>query len=183
MGDAPAHRSDGQTGSVPPPPLEDGREVLTYERFGVAVRDLARTVVDSGWQPDWVLSIARGGLVVGGALAYALGMKNVATMNVEFYTDVDERRPVPVVLPPVLELVHLADTRVLVADDVADTGETLHLVTELLAGTVADVRTAVIYEKSRSVIRPDYAWCRTDRWIDFPWSALPPATAGAPPAD
>jgi hypoxanthine phosphoribosyltransferase len=152
----------------------DEREELTYDLFGTAIRDLARQVADSGWQPDWILAIARGGLIIGGALAYALGMKNVATMNVELYTGVEQRREVPVVLPPVLELVHLADTRVLIADDVADTGETLQLVRDMVAGTVAEVRTAVIYEKPRSVIRPDYVWRRTDRWINFAWSVQPP---------
>lgn len=158
------------------PGAAEEREELTYELFGTAVRDLAEQVAASGWEPDWILSIARGGLIVGGALAYALGMKNVATMNVEFYTDVETRRDVPVVLPPVLELVHLEDAKVLVADDVADTGETLEMVRGLLAETVSEVRTLVIYEKPRSVIRPDYVWRRTDRWINFAWSVRPPVT-------
>src|SRR5690606_7969142 len=95
------------------------REVLSYERFGEAVRELTTQIVDSGWQPDWILCIARGGLLLGGAIGYALPLKNIATMNVEFYTDVDERRDAPVVLPPVLDLVDLANTNVLVVDDVA----------------------------------------------------------------
>jgi hypoxanthine phosphoribosyltransferase len=61
-----------------------------------------------------------------------------------------------------------------VADDVADTGTTLELVRDFCAGYVAEVRTAVIYEKPQSVLRFDYVWRRTDRWIDFPWSTLPP---------
>ncbi len=169
--------TDEQTGSAPQTiDAAEEREELTYDLFGTAVRELAEQVAASGWEPDWILSIARGGLLIGGGLAYALGMKNVATMNVEFYTDVETRRDVPVVLPPVLELVHLADTRVLVADDVADTGETLQLVRDMLADTVAEVRTLVIYEKPRSVIRPDYVWRRTDRWINFAWSVQPPVT-------
>ncbi len=151
----------------------DRREVLTYERFGEAVRELATQIVDSGWRADWIVCIARGGLLVGGALGYALPLKNIATINVEFYTDVDERLDAPVLLPPVLDLVDLANTNVLVVDDVADTGETLKLVVELLAEDVAEVRSAVLYEKSRSVLRPDYAWRATDDWIDFPWSTLP----------
>ena len=42
------------------------------------------------------------------------------------------------------------------------------------AGKVANVRTAVLYEKPRSTVRCDYVWRRTDRWITFPWSAEPP---------
>jgi hypoxanthine phosphoribosyltransferase len=156
------------------------REVLTYERFGEAVRDLATAVVDSGYQPDWVVCIARGGLLIGGALGYALPLKNIATINVEFYTDVDERLDVPVVLPPVLDLVDLDDTRVLVVDDVADTGETLKLVLDLLRPRVAEVRSAVLYEKSRSVVKPDFAWKQTDVWINFPWSTAPPVRGAVP---
>ena len=62
----------------------------------------------------------------------------------------------------------------LVADDVADTGATLALVNEFCAPHVAEVRTAVLYEKPWSTIASDYVWRRTDRWITFPWSAHPP---------
>jgi uncharacterized protein len=154
------------------------REVLTYDQFGTAVRELATEVAGSGYDPDWVVAIARGGLLIGGALGYALGLKNIATINVEFYTDVDERLDAPVVLPPVLDLIDLENTRVLVVDDVADTGETLRLVREFCGGHVAECRTAVLYEKPRSAVRCDYVWRRTDRWIDFPWSSRPPVTAG-----
>ena len=131
----------------------------------------AEQVADDGWQPDIVLGIARGGLLVGGAVAYALDVKNTFTMNVEFYTGVDERLEMPMILPPVPDLVDLHDARVLVADDVADTGQTLVLVKDFLAGKVGEVRIAVLYEKPHSTVRCEYVWSRTDRWIDFPWSA------------
>jgi hypoxanthine phosphoribosyltransferase len=95
-------------------------------------------------------------------------------MNVEFYTGVDERLDMPMILPPVPDLVDFAETRVLIADDVADTGATLQLVQEFCEGKVAEVRCAVLYEKPRSVVRCDYVWRRTDRWITFPWSAEDP---------
>ena len=150
------------------------REELTYDGFGVAARELAQMVVDSGYEPDWVVSIARGGLLIGGAIGYALSIKNIATINVEFYTDVEERLDVPIVLPPVLNLLDLTDTTVLIVDDVADTGETLKLVIDLLGAHVAQVRSLVLYEKSRSIVRPDYVWKYTDQWINFPWSSQPP---------
>ena len=139
-------------------------------------RELARKVADDGYEPDLVLSIARGGLLVGAALGYALDVKNTWTMNVEFYTGVDERLDVPMILPPVPELVDLESSRMLIADDVADTGETLRLVKEFCAGKVAEVRCAVLYEKSPSVVKCEYVWRRTDLWIDFPWSAQAPVT-------
>ena len=107
-------------------------------------------------------------------LGYALDVKSLFVMNGEFYTGVDERLDLPVVLPPTLDVVDLTGADVLVANDVADTGKTLQLVRDFCAGSVNSVRTAVVYEKPQSVVRCDYVWRRTDRWIDFPWSSLPP---------
>jgi uncharacterized protein len=150
------------------------RERLSWAEFGTAARELARQVADDGYEADLVLSIARGGLLVGAALGYALDVKNTWTMNVEFYTGVEERLEVPMILPPVPELVDLETARMLIADDVADTGETLRLVKDFCAGKVGDVRCAVLYEKSPSVVKCEYVWRRTDLWIDFPWSAEAP---------
>ena len=150
------------------------REVLTWDLFGRAVREACTQVVDDGYAPQIVLAVARGGLLPAGAVAYALDVKNVFTLNVEFYTGVDQRLPVPIVLPPVLSADDLAGARVLVVDDVADTGETLRLVLDFCAGHVAEVRSLVLYAKPRSVVDPEYVWRRTDRWIDFPWSASGP---------
>ena len=159
---------------MPDPEL---RERLPWTGFGEAARELARQVAADGYEPDLILSIARGGLLVGAALAYALDVKNSWTMNVEFYTNVDERLDVPMLLPPVPELVDLEASRMLIADDVADTGETLRLVKEFCEGKVAEVRCAVLYEKSRSSVSCEYVWRRTDLWIDFPWSAEAPVVA------
>ena len=103
---------------------EPVREVLTWELFGTAARELAQTVVDSG----------EGGSLVG------------ATVQ----------------------------GRVLIVDDVADTGETLRMVRDFCEAHVAETRTAVLYEKSQSVVKCDYVWKRTDQWIAFPWSSEPP---------
>ncbi len=154
------------------------REVLTWAEFGGAGRELAQQVADDGYQPDLILTVARGGLLPAGALGYALDVKNLVVVNVEFYTGVDQRLDVPVFLPPVPAAVDLAGFQVLVVDDVADTGETLRLVRDFCADHVAEARTAVLYEKPRSAVRCEYVWRRTDRWIDFPWSSRPPVTGG-----
>jgi hypoxanthine phosphoribosyltransferase len=147
---------------------------MTWEDLGRGTRELATAVHADGFVPDLVLGIARGGLLVAGALGYALGIKNTFTMNVEFYTGIDERLDMPMILPPVPELVDLEEASVLIADDVADTGLTLMLVKDFCAGKVGEVRCAVLYEKPQSAVRCEYVWRRTNRWIDFPWSADEP---------
>ena len=154
--------------------MGDGREILSWELFGDASRELAQVIADDGYEPEMILAIARGGLLVGGALGYALGIKNVYTMNVEFYTGVDERLEVPRILPPAPDFVDLEDARILITDDVADTGHTLQSVQEFCAGKVGEVRVAVLYEKPSSLVSCDYVWRRTDRWINFPWSDKAP---------
>jgi uncharacterized protein len=156
------------------------REVLDWGEFGLACRELALQVADNGYRPNIVLAVARGGLLPAAAIAYALGVKNVFTLNVEFYTGVDQRLDFPVMLPPLLNTVDIAGAKVLVADDVADTGATLKLVTDFCAEHVADVRCAVLYEKPQSVVKCEYVWRRTSLWINFPWSTQPPVVRGAP---
>ena len=149
---------------------------MTWDELGIGARALAEQIAADGWKPDIILGIARGGLLVGGAISYTLDVKNTFTMNVEFYTGIDERLEMPMILPPVPDLVDLGEASVLVADDVADTGQTLVLVKEFLAGKVREVRVAVLYEKPGSVVNCEYVWRRTDRWIDFPWSIDPPVS-------
>jgi hypoxanthine phosphoribosyltransferase len=153
------------------------REWMTWEDVGIAVEELAAQIECVDFRPDAVLALARGGLPAAGALAYALGVKNMATLNVEFYTGVDERLDEPLILPPVPDLSLLRTERLLVVDDVADTGRTLALARDFCAQYVDDVRTAVLYEKPQSVVRADFVWRRTERWINFPWST--PAAVAA----
>src|SRR3954453_16853874 len=147
------------------------REVMSWDDLGAGARSLAEAVADDCYYPDIVLAIARGGLLVGGALGYALGVKNTFTMNVEFYTGIDERLEMPMILPPLPDLVDFEDTRVLIAEDVADPGATLVLVKGFCAGKVAEFGCAVLYESQDSSVSCEYVGRRTGRGVDFPWSA------------
>lgn len=153
------------------------REILDWETYGSAARSLAQQVADSGFRPDLILAIARGGLFIAGSLGYALSVKNLYVMNLEFYSGVDKRLDVPVMLPPYLDKIDLTDAKILVADDVADTGHTLKVVHEFCQEVVAESRTAVLYEKPHSLVKCDFVWRRTDQWINFPWSSESPIVA------
>lgn len=171
---------DGATSDAAP-----DREELTWTLFGEAERELSAQIVRSGWMPDLIIAIARGGLIPAGAIGYAIGVKAMGAMNVEFYTGVGETLEEPVILPPFMDASELPGKKVLVVDDVADSGKTLKMVMELLGHkglelggelVPVDARSAVIYKKPRSVIDPDYVWRETDKWINFPWSVLPVIT-------
>ena len=159
------------------------REVLTWQGFGDVSRELTQQIVDSGWVPDLIVAIARGGLIPAGAIAYALDVKAIGTMNVEFYSGIGETLSEPVLLPPLMDVSAMDGKKVLVVDDVADSGKTLKMVMDLidehglsLDGSSAvrvEARSAVIYKKPVSIIDPDYVWAHTSSWINFPWSTLP----------
>jgi hypothetical protein len=105
-------------------------------------------------------------------------VKNAWTMNVEFYTGVDERLDVPMILPPVPSSSSCESARMLIADDVADTGETLKLVRiSAPARSPRCVRSAL--REAAVGVKCEYVWRRTDRWIDFPWSAEAPGRRAA----
>ena len=159
--------------------MTDEREVLGWDEFGQASRELAQTIVDDGFQVDVVVAIARGGLLLAGSIAYALGAKSCGALNVEFYTGIGEKLPDPIVLPPLLDESSLNGKRVLLVDDVSDSGRTLDMVVQLLKASGADVRSIVLYTKPGTMHEPDYTWRRTPLWITFPWSALPPVTLDA----
>lgn len=152
------------------------KEVLTWETFGTASRELAQTIIDSDFEPEIIIAVARGGLLPAGSLAYALGLKLADAINVEFYTDVHETLPDPVLLAPLLDTEAIEGKRLLVVDDVADSGRTLALVLELLEAQGAEARSAVLYSKPPSVVEPHFVWKHTADWIVFPWSAEPPVT-------
>ena len=157
--------------------MSTDREILDYATYGTAVRELAQQVADDGFRPEMILAIARGGLLVAGSLGYALSVKNIYVMNCEYYTGVDERLPVPVMLPPYVDFVDMEDAKVLIADDVADTGHTLKMVYDHCAERVGEVRSGVLYEKSHSLVKCEYVWKRTDQWINFPWSTDEPVVS------
>ncbi|MCF8526451.1 MAG: phosphoribosyltransferase [Candidatus Nanopelagicales bacterium] len=154
-------------------PSEPELEIFSYEEFGTGVRWLAEQLVERNWIPDVILGVVRGGLFVSTAIAYALDIKDVRHVNVEFYTDAGETLPEPVLIGEQPYLADLGGKRVLVADDVADTGATLQFVRAMLPDD-AIVHVAVLYEKPGTTYNPDLAWRSTDKWIRFPWIQVPP---------
>jgi len=149
---------------------DSAKETLSWEAFGEATRELSRMIVADRFDPEVVVAIARGGLLPGGAIAYGLGAKNCGALKVEFYTGIGTALTGPDALSPALDLAYLAGRRVLLVDDVVESGHTLKLAVELLDGEGADVRSATIYTKPAALITPDYSWRETSRWVDFPWS-------------
>ncbi len=84
---------------------------MTWDDLGVGARALAEPSPPTATSPTWCSASRAAGCSSRGALGYALGVKNTFTMNVEFYTGIDERlehADDPAAVP---DLVDFADTR------------------------------------------------------------------------
>lgn len=146
-------------------------EVVTWGRFASLARRLAFKVHAAGYRPDLIVAIARGGYTPARVLADYLGVMNVASIKVEHYRGMRKAARVAV-RHPLPE--GATGKRVLIVDDVSDTGDTFEVavphVRERLPG--AEIRTAALLHKASCPLAPDFyarkvlKW----RWIIFPWA-------------
>jgi len=129
---------------------------------------IAERIRKDNFKPDVIVGVSRGGWPPARVLSDLLENPNLANVKVEFYVGVAETKGEPTLTQPVSVIV--AGKKVLVVDEVADTGRSLQLIKEhLLKGGAAEVRIATIYLKPWSIITPDYYAKETSRWIVFPW--------------
>jgi hypoxanthine phosphoribosyltransferase len=141
--------------------------VPTWEQIYAMLLDLAHKIQYDKFGPDIVLGVSRGGLAPARVLSDLLESP-IAKVKVEFYSGVAERKKEPLITEPVS--VDVKGMRVLVVDDVSDTGKSLRLVkAHLLEHGVGDLKTATLYNKPWSITLPDYYEETTSDWIVFPW--------------
>ena len=143
-------------------------EVPTWDEIYEMLLSLAEKIQKDNFFPDLIVGICRGGWPPARVMSDLLGNPKLANIGVEFYVDVAKTRSKPVLTEPVS--ISVEGKKVLILDDVADTGKTLELVRDhLLNRGVKQVKIATIYYKPWSVVRPDYYEKETRRWIVFPW--------------
>lgn len=142
-------------------------EVVSWEHFYQLTIELIGKVLKSGYRPDVIIGISRGGLVPLRIFSDEFEDTEIGIIRVAFYEDVKKTRGKPRILQDVN--VDISGKRVLVVDDVADTGKSLETVRRHLENKGAlEVKIATVYYKPWSTLMPDYYVKRTERWILFP---------------
>ena len=133
--------------------------------------DLGRKIKESRFKPDVIVGVSRGGWPPARIMSDLLSNPNLANMKVEFYKDIGVRSKRPRITQPVTSDVQ--NKKVLVVDDVADSGQSLRAVRNHLRrkGT-NEIRVCTIYYKPHSIYIPDYFAKRTSSWIIFPWERV-----------
>jgi hypoxanthine phosphoribosyltransferase len=143
-------------------------EIPSWNQIYGLLLNLAETVRKSGFEADVIVGVSRGGWIPARIMSDLLGNINLANLTAEFYVGVAETRKEPSITQPVS--VSVDAKKVLVVDDLADTGKSLKLVKAHLKNQGAsEVRIATIYYKPWSITVPDYYEKETRRWIVFPW--------------
>lgn len=148
-------------------------QLPTWEEVYELARRLAFRIVGEGWDPDLLVAIGRGGYTPGRLLADFLHEKALTAFRIEHYTAGAEKQETARVVGSLDD--DLSGLRVLIVDDVNDSGQTL----EAAVGFVrergaAEVRTAVLQEKSTTGFAADHAAERVEewRWIVYPWAVI-----------
>ncbi len=143
-------------------------EVPTWNQIYDLLLSQAEKIHQGGFKPDVIVGIARGGWFSARVLSDLLEIPDLATVTVEFYVGVAETKNEPVLTQGISAVV--AGKKALIVDDVADTGKSLKLAKDhILQKGATEVRTATVYSKPWSVIKPDYFEKETRRWVVFPW--------------
>ena len=126
------------------------RDIVTWDDLDRLVKGLADRLQTERF--DLLLAITRGGLVPAGMLAYRMGIRNILVAAVEFYDDQGQPGPRPTFLQfPADPL--LRGQRILVVDEVWDSGTTIHAVTERVRQAGGIPTTAVLHWKPpRSIV-------------------------------
>ncbi len=144
--------------------------IITWEALDGLVSRLADSV---GRDFDLVIAITRGGLVPAGMLAYRLDLREILVAGAVFYLPDGGTHPAPVIghFPdPAL----LAGRRILVVDEVWETGETMTEVLERVRAAGGEPVSAVIHYKpgrSRVAGAPDFFAATVHDWVTYPYKA------------
>lgn len=147
---------------------EQAYEIISWEDVGELTFSLAQKILEPNLKYDRLIALARGGVSITQALGDALGVKKISVIQTEMYTGINEKMATPVVIQPLAATIK--DERVLVVDDLADSGETLLFISQYLgAQAPKDVKMATLFRKPWTKVTPDYFVRDADAWVIFPW--------------
>jgi len=140
----------------------------TWEDVERLCEEVADQIRRSGFRPQVIVAVSRGGLPPARIISDILGVEDVASITVRYYKSVGETREEPEIICPLNA--DVVGKKVLIVDDVADTGHSLRVAREhTLAKGASEVRIATLHYKPWSILRPDYYAEETDAWIIYAW--------------
>jgi hypoxanthine phosphoribosyltransferase len=148
-----------------------GCELISWAEAERLCQRLANLIRESGFRPDLVIAIGRGGYVPARLVCDWLDIMELTSIKIEHYLSGANRQEKAVIRYPLKA--DIKDLRVLVVDDVNDMGDTLEVATQhLQTFQPGEIRTAVMHQKAVTRFEADYSagkiikW----RWLIYPWA-------------
>jgi hypoxanthine phosphoribosyltransferase len=143
-------------------------EAPTWNQIYYMLLNLAEKIRKDRFKPDIIVGVSRGGWPPARVLSDLMDNPNLANVRTEFYLGVAETKGEPVLTQPVSTSV--ARKKVLIVDEVADTGKSLKLIKDhIIENGAIKVKVVTVYYKPWSIVKPDYYEKETSSWIVFPW--------------
>jgi hypoxanthine phosphoribosyltransferase len=137
-------------------------------------RNVADQIKDSGYQPDMIIALARGGWFGGRVLCDFLGLDDLTSLKIEHYIGTALAGNEPMIRYPLADDC-VKGKNVLIVDDIADTGKSLlHSREYVMQQNPKEVRTATLQYLECSAFDPDYCGERLEEWawVVFPWNFM-----------
>jgi hypoxanthine phosphoribosyltransferase len=148
-------------------------ELITWDRFFELSRQLAMSIHNASFQPDIVVAISRGGCVPARVVCDYLDVFDLDVIKIEHYHGTQKADQVRLRYPMSADV---SGKRVLLIDDVSDTGDSFQLgIQHLLEkNRPAELKTAALHHKIVSSYTPDFfaELVHNWRWIIYPWAVI-----------
>lgn len=146
-------------------------ELVSWSEVEGLCRRLAGMVSSSGYQPDVVVAISRGGYVPARLICDYLDIMALTSIRTEHYLAGSVKQARVKIRDPLCA--DIQGLRVLLVDDVNDSGDTLEVARDYLQGFhPREIRTAVMHRKTVTHYSEDYYAKRIIkwRWLIYPWA-------------
>jgi len=139
----------------------------TWQEMGEYCFGLAQKIIQKKLKFDRLVTLAKGGWTWSRTMTDLLHIDKVASVQIEFYTRVGKVGEKPVLVQSLP--VEIGNERILVFDDVVDTGKSLPFCKQYLQMCGAkSITTASLFYKPWAEFIPDFYMCQTKAWIIFP---------------
>jgi len=142
-------------------------EYYPWAQLGEDIFKLAQDISQSGKKFDRLIALAKGGLTFSRSLVDFLDIPDVSSLQIEFYTGIGETAKTPVITQSLP--VTVKNERILLFDDIVDSGETLKLAVQYLKyHGASEITTSALVGKPWTTFKADFTAKSTEAWIIFP---------------
>lgn len=143
--------------------------LLSWSELAAITEELALEVAASGHEFDRIIAVANGGLTMARHFGDLLGMRKISLLQTAYYAEIGETTRAPELLQPLS--VDVSGERLLVFEDIVDTGVTLQFVKNVLTQQydAKSVHVASLLVKSWAAVQPDFVSQQLDTWVIYPY--------------